>query len=99
MLELYDFKEQCKNADLIITGEGKLDSQSFQGKVLSGILREAGNVPVWSICGISDCDPALLQEKNITVFRASEGITIEESMNKPAKYLKIAAEKAIATLL
>jgi len=98
LLELYKFKEQCRDADLIITGEGKLDSQSFQGKVLSGILREAETVPVWSICGVCDYDPVLLQENKISVFQASEGISVEESMDSPAKYLKIAAEKAIESL-
>jgi len=99
LLELYKFKEQCRDADLVITGEGKLDSQSFQGKVLSGILRETGNIPIYSICGICECDPALLQEKNITVFQTSEGITIEESMNAPEKYLKLAAKRAMDALL
>ena len=95
LLELYDFKARCTDADIVITGEGKLDTQSFQGKVLSGILREAGNVPVWSICGTCDCDPALLQKHNLTVFEASEGISTDESMKYPAKYLRLAAERAL----
>ncbi|MCL2662689.1 MAG: glycerate kinase [Oscillospiraceae bacterium] len=95
ILELYDFRLHVKDADLLITGEGKLDSQSFQGKVLSGILRESGNVPVTVICGVCDCDPAILKEKGITVFETSEGITIKESMEEPVKYLRIAAQKAM----
>jgi len=94
LLELYNFKAQVADADLIITGEGKLDSQSFQGKVLSGILREAGDIPVWSICGISDCDEVILREKGLTVFQASEGISVEESKKEPAKYLRLAAMRA-----
>lgn len=37
IFELTNFKEHAKSADFIITGEGKLDSQSFSGKVISGI--------------------------------------------------------------
>jgi len=94
LLDLYNFKLHVKDADLVITGEGKLDSQSFQGKVLSGILREAGDVPVWSICGISDCDEEFLREHGLVVFQASEGVPAEESMREPAKYLRLAAQRA-----
>ena len=95
ILKLYDFKQHCLDADLIITGEGKLDSQSFQGKVLSGIMREAGSVPVWSICGVCDCDGSFLREHNLVVFQASEGVSVKESMREPAKYLRIAAQRAM----
>ena len=98
LLELYNFKELCRDANLVITGEGKLDAQSFQGKVLSGIIRAAGNTPVWSICGTNDCDSAILREKKIIVFQASEGISIEESMNDPVKYLKLAAKRAMDSI-
>jgi len=98
ILELYSFKNRLQGTDLIITGEGKLDSQSFQGKVLSGILRDAGTIPIIAICGVCDYDPALLKEKGIAVFEASEGTTIEDSMKEPEKFLRIAAKKAIQGL-
>ena len=95
ILSLYNFKKQAQSADLVITGEGKLDSQSFQGKVLSGILKEAGSTPVWSICGICDYDRALLKERGVEVFESSEGISIEESMKEPEKHLRKATKKAM----
>ena len=95
ILQICDFCRHIDGADLVITGEGKLDSQSFQGKVLYGILREAGDVPVWSICGVCESDPATLLENNLTVFEASEGITIEESKSNPEKYLRIATQRAM----
>jgi len=98
ILELYNFTKNLKGTDLIITGEGKLDSQSFQGKVLSGIKRSAAGVPIMVICGINKCDPKLLEELGIKVFEASEGITAEESIKEPAKYLKRAAKKAALSI-
>jgi len=95
ILQLCDFVKHCDGADLIITGEGKLDSQSFSGKVLSGILNRAGGVPVWSVCGVCDCDETLLSSYNLKVFESSEGISIDESMSDPVKYLRIAARRAI----
>ena len=95
ILKLCDFKKLLAQTDLIITGEGKLDSQSFSGKVLSGILRNSGNVPVWSICGVCECDRELLQGYNLRVFETSESASIEESLGDPEKFLRIAARRAI----
>jgi glycerate kinase len=95
ILDLCDFAGHRMAADLIITGEGQLDSQSFQGKVLSGILREAGGVPVWSICGVCDCDESVLREHGVVVFEASEGISREESMRDAGRYLREAAKRCM----
>lgn len=52
ILETVNFKNIIKNADLIITGEGCLDSQTAQGKVISKVLLFAGNTPCIAIVGI-----------------------------------------------
>jgi len=98
ILDLCGFKEHICDADLIITGEGKLDSQSFSGKVLSGILNDAGNVPVVSICGVKDCNDDLLQEFNLTVYEISEGITLEESINETEKYLRLTIQRLLGIM-
>ena len=53
LLDKLDFKEKIRNADLIITGEGKADRQTTMGKVPFGILQEAKkqNIPVILIAG------------------------------------------------
>ncbi|MBR4858348.1 MAG: glycerate kinase [Clostridia bacterium] len=53
LLDTADFETKAAEADLIITGEGRLDSQSAEGKVISGIAkRSAGlNKMVVAICG------------------------------------------------
>ena len=38
IMELSDFKSSIKKCDLLITGEGKIDNQSFQGKVVGSFL-------------------------------------------------------------
>ena len=54
---LYDALE---HTDIIITGEGHLDAQSFEGKVVGGIERLAAerNLPVVVICGVADDEVA-----------------------------------------
>ena len=53
VLEAVDFEKHLKNAELVITGEGKLDKQTGMGKAASGILDAANkkSVPVIAIGG------------------------------------------------
>lgn len=52
ILETVNFKDMIKNADLIITGEGCLDSQTARGKVISKVLAHAAGIPCIAIVGI-----------------------------------------------
>lgn len=53
LLDTADFDSKAAEADLIITGEGRLDSQSVNGKVISGIANRASALgkKVIAICG------------------------------------------------
>ena len=53
-----DVYEQLESADLVITGEGHLDAQSFVGKVVGGVAEIAAEhgIPVAAIVGIADDD-------------------------------------------
>ncbi|MBQ6931805.1 MAG: glycerate kinase [Clostridia bacterium] len=53
VLDLCAFDERAKKADVIITGEGRLDSQSLMGKVISEVTKRAGDKPVAVVCGLS----------------------------------------------
>ena len=56
ILDAAGFDEIIKDADLIVTGEGKFDSQSLRGKAVSGIAKRAKrqNKPVIVIAGTSE---------------------------------------------
>jgi len=53
VLDLVRFNEALENADLVITGEGRLDSQSLDGKAVVGVSHRAKmkNIPVIAIVG------------------------------------------------
>ena len=53
VLDLVDFDARLAGADLVITGEGRIDSQSVRGKVISGIAKRTqhANVPLVAIVG------------------------------------------------
>ncbi|WP_088340806.1 glycerate kinase [Robiginitalea sediminis] len=59
--------------DYIITGEGKIDGQSLQGKLLDGVLREAGprKIPVLAVCGACEAESGALEQAGLTALLVS----------------------------
>lgn len=58
--------EILDGADVVLTGEGRLDSQSLNGKVVSGVLAASGQgCDVIVIAGSVDLDDAQLEESGI----------------------------------
>jgi len=53
VLEAVQFADRIQDADLIITGEGRIDRQSMMGKVIEGVGRagKAAGVPVVALVG------------------------------------------------
>jgi len=96
ILHLCGFEEHIRDADLIITGEGKLDAQSFDGKVLTGILSKSDGIPVWSVCGENECDEQMLSKYNVTAIEMSKDVSSEECMSNPERYLRNAAKRALS---
>jgi len=52
------FDEKISGTDWIITGEGKLDSQTFSGKVIKGVIDSRTNQKLAVLCGFSEIDPS-----------------------------------------
>ena len=71
VLELSGFYREISDADLIITGEGRLDRQSFMGKVVGTVAAAAreSNIPVYVLAGdvAEDMTPDFLTEQGITM--------------------------------
>lgn len=53
VLDTVHFENMIKDADMILTGEGKLDGQSLRGKVIAGVTHRAkkAGVPVVAVVG------------------------------------------------
>ena len=90
-LDLINFDEKVADADLVIVGEGRLDSQSLAGKAPIGVAkRTPKGVPVIAICGSLDEDLPLLPFENIvaafSILEKSE--PLEDSLKKAAIYLE-----------
>ncbi len=83
ILKLTYFDEYVKEADLVISGEGKLDSQSFQGKVISGIIayKPKRLELVVAVKDLSDCE-------YVVHSIVPEVASVEASLANPKKYLR-----------
>ncbi len=55
---LVGLAELVAGADLVVTGEGRLDATSFDGKVVGEVVRLAGDAPVVALVGSSLLDEA-----------------------------------------
>lgn len=80
--------EKMRNADLIITGEGKIDRQTFSGKVVSEVLRLARDVgkPVIALCGKSElsASEALAQGLTRVISLVDENTSAETAIQDAA---------------
>lgn len=75
-----------ENADFVITGEGRIDSQTAMGKAPSGVAARAKKVNA-TVIGIAGCvtdDAYLCNDKGIdSIFPVIDrSMTLEEAMNK-----------------
>ena len=70
VLDLVDFDAQIDSADLVITGEGRIDSQSVHGKVISGIAKrtQPRGVPLVAIVGNIAPDAQEAYELGVTAM-------------------------------
>lgn len=68
ILDMVELDEKIKDADLIVTGEGKIDGQSLCGKVISGVAERAkkAGVPVVAIVGGADGDMKEIYDAGVT---------------------------------
>ncbi|MFA6568783.1 MAG: glycerate kinase [Victivallales bacterium] len=99
VFNLICLEEKIKNADLVITGEGKIDSQTAYGKAPAGVakLAKKHGIPCIAFCGCAAKNLTGLKRIGIkSVFPISgEAKNAEDSMKNAAKYLEATAEKAI----
>jgi glycerate kinase len=87
VLDLTRFDDALRGADLVITGEGKLDEQSSSGKAVAGVVRRARRllVPVIALAGTAvGVDMDLLAVGTLVNDRTS----VEEAMRDAAGLLR-----------
>ena len=83
VLDAVAFESHLEGASLVVTGEGRIDSQSVRGKTPVGVSKRAkafGNIPVIALAGSVASDAEVVYEHGIdAVFSVVQGVTTLEN--------------------
>lgn len=97
ILDILQFADKLKQADLLITGEGKIDRQTLDGKLIKNLclIARRYKVPVWAICGYFDGNNELMKSIGLQkIFSLVDNeAEIKNAINRPEKYLYNCAVK------
>lgn len=91
IIEAGDIERKISRAELVITGEGKIDDQSGEGKVVGRIaaLAKKYGVPCIGCCGVTELDEAAIKKlglKKIIVLQDGT-VSNKEAMDNAAVLL------------
>ncbi|MEC2065938.1 glycerate kinase [Bacillus inaquosorum] len=102
VLEAVDFENDVQDADLVITGEGRIDSQTIYGKTPIGVAKAAKSydVPVIGIAGsVSRDSDAVYQHGIDALFSIVPGaVPLEDAFEHAAEYMERTARDIAASI-
>jgi len=99
IMDISEVEKKLRHTDLVITGEGQLDSQSMFGKVPVGVanLAKKHRIPVLCIAGsIGDINEAVYKAGISSIITLVNGpITLDYAMKNASPLLTAATERAM----
>jgi glycerate kinase len=99
VLDVAGFDDALKSADLVITGEGRIDEQTAYGKTIGGVLKRASaaGVPVVAIAGSISGDLTALHDAGLTAVYSitSESVSVEYAMSHASELIETMAAKCL----
>ena len=103
IIKVTRLERKLKGADLVITGEGKIDAQTSRGKTPMAVakLAKERNIPLFAVGGQVSKDAAVLKTQGVTEFFSLTDLSgsVKESREKAAFFLEKTAELAGARML
>jgi len=103
ILELTRLEEHMKNTDLIVTGEGKIDFQSVQGKAPIGVAKIAKKyrIPVIAVVGSEGANANEVYNHGIdlVIDIINKPMSLSEAMKNVSELLENAGEKVIRSYM
>lgn len=96
VLDALNFDSYLNGAQLVITGEGRIDSQTIHGKTPIGVARRAKRqgLPVVAVAGSVSADAAVVYQHGIdAVFSIMQGVaTLPQALQEASSNLERTAE-------
>ena len=92
VLERNGLAQALEGADLVITGEGRLDQQTLMGKGPGCVIKMARerDIPVAAVCGSIDPDFDIAAAGLVSAIAVSEGLPLDEAMNTDSTLMRVA---------
>jgi glycerate kinase len=87
VLDVVGFNEAAAKADAVVVGEGRLDSQTGQGKIISEILARSTGKPVYAVVGSIHPDLGDYAENFADIIIASDARALESAGHHVATLL------------
>lgn len=82
ILDIVGFPKVIRDADMIITGEGRSDAQTLHGKLPLGVLRHAGPIPVTLLSGRIDTPSELIEAGFTTLLEMTpHNMPLEQALD------------------
>ena len=102
VLDIAGFTDAVAGADLVLTGEGKLDSQTLGGKAIHGVLRRAAKLGVPGIAIVGSAEAGVvgqLREQGLTSALELVEIagSLKSALSEPGRYVTEAARLAVSS--
>lgn len=79
VLDAVDFDRAAQDVTAVVVGEGRLDSQTEQGKIISAVLARVGTKPVFAVVGSVDPQLGDYAERFHEVLVASDPAAMAEA--------------------
>jgi len=102
VIEIVKLERAIKDADLVITGEGKIDSQTIYGKAPIGVAKIAKryNVPVIAIAAIVGEDASIVHQYGIsTLISITETpMRLDESLPNKVSLIKNSIKRSMMAI-
>lgn len=103
IMEILHFDQLLQEADMLISGEGKFDRQTLEGKVVKGTMERAlqFNKPFGVVSGICELTSGEINDLPIVAVEAikNDETTFEDAMQKAYALLVDRTEKLVEEML
>ena len=100
--ELLHLEKHIKEAQLVVTGEGKIDIQTLHGKTIMGIasLAKKHSIPVLVFTGSIGHGISEIYDQGVTAIFSivSEPMSLETAIKNAAEYLKTSVTNVFSSL-
>lgn len=86
-----DLDDAVRNAELVVTGEGRLDEQSFTGKVVGGVTDLAAEFDLPVVAIVGDRAAGASVPDHLHVISLTESFGLERAMRETRTCIELAA--------